>query len=451
MPKPSRFNHFQRWSDEHYLAFNAQSGAVALMTNDNYADYLRIVEKCRSSNSAELTDEEQQLLEQLKHGRFMRDDDFDELRSMEFQHGLARFNNSDLGLVIAPTMACNMACEYCYEPDKQDRMPTNVIEILLKFVEDRAKRLNLLDITWYGGEPLLALDIIEDLTETFLDLSKEYKFDYNAAMITNGYLLNKTNVDRLVELGVKTVQVTLDGPSRIHNKKRPLKNGRGSFDSIVENIEYAATQMGVGVRVNVDESFTPEIVEELLVELKAHDLQQKIGLYFGQLEPATKVCANIAESCFGAVSFARAETDYYRLLVEHGFRIEKLPQPMSIFCMAQVISGMVIDPQGNLYRCWNHIGDEERCVGSIGDEMDYDHPNFARLFDVNPFLMPECRECSVLPVCMGGCPDRRTSREVGPDEMCESWKYNLEPMLATIAASRTRAAQPAQTEREKQP
>ncbi|MDH3891205.1 MAG: radical SAM protein [candidate division Zixibacteria bacterium] len=450
MPKPSRYNHFQRWSDEHYLAFNARSGAVALMTEDNYSDYLKIVEQLKSSGESTLSDDGKELLEQLKHGQFMCADDFDEIRSMQFQQNMVRYDTSALGLVIAPTLACNMACEYCYEPSKQDRMAASVVESIIKCVESQAEGIRHLDITWYGGEPLLAMDVIEDLTETFLDLAQEHKFEYTASMISNGYLLTKKNVDRLVELKVRTVQVTIDGPSRFHNKKRPLKNGQDSFETILGNIDYASSRIGIGVRVNVDQSFSTEIVAELLEELKARDMQRKVGIYFGQLEPSTSVCANIAESCYGAISFAGAETEYYRLLLENGFRVEKLPSPMAVFCMAQGVNGFVVDPKGNICRCWNYIGDEQRSMGHISDEIKYDHPNFIQLFDVNPFELAECRDCSVLPVCMGGCPDRRTSPDAGKDEMCESWKFNLEPMLETIAASCMRARQQAETEKEMQ-
>ena len=83
MPKPSRYNHFQRWSDEHYLSFNARSGAVALMTDDNYTTYLRIVEHLKSDDESTLSDEEKTLLGQLSRGQFMCPNDFDEIRSIQ--------------------------------------------------------------------------------------------------------------------------------------------------------------------------------------------------------------------------------------------------------------------------------------------------------------------------------------------------------------------------------
>jgi uncharacterized protein len=85
---------------------------------------------------------------------------------------------------------------------------------------------------WYGGEPLLAIDTIDYLTQEFLKLCGD-KVKYTAAMVTNGYNLNKDNVNRLKKLKVKRVQITIDGPKIIHDERRKLSNGKGSFDKII--------------------------------------------------------------------------------------------------------------------------------------------------------------------------------------------------------------------------
>lgn len=443
MPRESRYNHFHPWRDGARLAYNALSGGVALISDEHYAAYRRLTGDAPSLDDSSPSAEDQTLLEQLRYGHFVCDDDVDERGSLRFRHNSTRFDNTAMALVIAPTLACNMACEYCYESNKKGRMSVPVIESVIAFVEERARHLAALEVSWYGGEPLLAIDIIEDLTETFLDLAKEKDFAYSASIITNGVLLEPEMVDRLVELKVGTVQVTIDGPAHVHDRKRPLKNGEKSFHTILDNLRYASSKMAVGIRVNVDQSFSPRVIEELLDELEAAGLQNKVRLYFGRLEPSTQACANISESCFGSIGFAGAETEYYRLLLQRGFPIEKLPAPMPVFCMAQQVNSFVVDPQGYLYQCWNHVGDHERSFGNIGASVDYQHPNFRRLFEVDPFDDAECRECGLLPVCMGGCPSRRVDREVAHDDFCESWKYNLGPMLEVIAASRQAAAQAA--------
>jgi len=441
MSKLSQFNHFQPWRDGYYIAYNAMSGAVALMTDENYKVYGRIAEKLDANPQAELTEEEKELYKQLEYGKFAIADDLDEIEALKFRHNLDRYNRSAMGLVIAPTLACNMACTYCYEANKKGRLSSQMIEKIVNFVEERASGTDSLDVSWYGGEPLLAMDIIQDLTETFMDLSEEYKFDFGASMISNGYLLTPENTDRLKEYRVRHIQVTLDGPARIHDNKRVLKNGRPSFDTIIENLQYAVGKVGIGIRVNVDKSFTADIVSELLEELTRAGLREKVGVYFGQLEASTQVCSNISEACYETSDFSQIETGFYRLLLEHGFRIDRLPQPMSTFCMAQVVNSLLIDPDGDLYRCFNHVGDKEMKSGNIGEDINYNNPNFQRLFRFHPFEEETCRSCKFLPICMGGCPSRRIDRGLSGEQMCDSWRHNLEPMLEIIAMSRQQQKQ----------
>jgi uncharacterized protein len=444
MPKCSRYNYFLPWQNGYNIAYNAATGAVALMTDEHKQMYDDLLTKLQKNGDTSLTEQESELVKQLQYGGFLKEDHIDEIQQLKYNHFGARFNTSALGLVIAPTMACNMACAYCYEGNKAGKMSAETIETLIRYVEKEAPHLTELDVTWYGGEPLLALDVIEDLSETFMDLAKESEFSYVATMVTNGYLLTPEVVDKLKSWRVGMVQVTLDGPARLHDRKRPLKNGKESFQTIIDNLKMAVGKIAVGVRVNVDHTFTPEIVEELLFELIEAGLRDKVGVYFGLLEPATKTCSNIAESCMDNAEFSRIETDFYKLLLNHGFRIEKLPSPNHVFCMAQAVGAAVIDPEGNTYRCWHHVGDPDRASGNIRSVQDQTDLNFMRLFSFDPFEQTDCRECKLLPVCLGGCPSRRADRDFSNEEMCESWKYNLSSMLEIIAASRYQAVpQPA--------
>jgi uncharacterized protein len=438
--KLSRYNHFHAWRNGNYLAFNARSGAVALLDSSHYATLERLAEKIRSNATGSLAADEEELLKQMRYGSFACDDDFSELDWLKFEHNKARFNESTLGLVIAPTMACNMACTYCFEGNKKGRMSNETIKAILEFIDRRAGTLKGLDVDWFGGEPLLAMDTIERLSRGFLDLSIANKFEFKASVVSNGYLLTRENVDRLAELKCASVQVTLDGPSRMHDRQRPLKNGKSSYATIIRNLQYAVTRMGVSIRVNIDKSFTAETIRELIGELQQAGLHQTVWVNFGMLEAATTVCSNIKENCYAAADFSKVETEYFALLLEHGFHIQKLPAPTSVFCMAQQIGCLLIDPDGDLYRCFNHVGDKAHAVGHIGTELDFRHPEFNRLFRFDPFDQPDCRECSILPLCMGSCPARRLNGNGTPDTICDTWKYNLEPMLEIIALARQQAA-----------
>jgi uncharacterized protein len=444
MPRLSRYNHFQQWENGDYIAFNARTGAVALMTKENYQLYCSIVGKLESGSTV-FNDAEEQLLKQLQYGQFVYPDGPDERVALRFRHNLDRYNQTTLGLVLAPTMACNMACEYCYESRQNTRMSPTITEAIVAFAEDQAQYLRSLNVAWYGGEPLLALDIIKDLSETFLDLAEEHKFEYTSAIITNGYLLNRQAADKLVAWKVNGAQITIDGPARIHNRKRPMRNGQPSFDTIVENIAYAAAKMAITVRVNIDKSFNIDIIEEMLDELIRAGLQKRVRVYFGQLEPSTQVCANIAESCYDTANFAQVETQYFRLLLDKGFLIERLPTPISTECMAQTLNSFIVDPNGYLYRCYNHVGDQSKSMGMITDTINYMHENFMKLFQFHPFEDEMCVECNLLPICMGGCPARRADRRLTSEQMCDSWKHNLVPMLEIIARAKQQERQQQKT------
>lgn len=437
---PSRFNYFGPWHNGYYLAYNARSGALAVLTADNYAQLQSVLRKIADLQTDRLTDEEQQLLQQLQYGSFVQPADPPELEYLKFECHNARFDRSTLTLVLSPTMACNMACTYCYEETRRGRMSAETVQAALDFVERQAPQLKRLAVSWYGGEPLLALDIIESLTTGFLRLSEKYGFNYSSAVITNGYLLDRAAVDRLCELKVTDAQVTIDGPAEVHDRKRPLANGRSSFDTILRNLDYAAKRLRISVRVNVDKEHTPATVARLLDELESAGLRGRVFPHFALMEPATRVCSNISENCYDTAAFSKVETDYYAMLLERGFGINRLPAPCFTACMAQLVNSYVVDHDGDMYRCFNYVGDKSHSCGNLSAEVDFRHPEFQRLFAVDPFEYERCRECSVLPLCQGACPSRRLDRDLTGDEQCESWRFNLPSMLDLIARSRWQQA-----------
>jgi uncharacterized protein len=79
-------------------------------------------------------------------------------------------------------------------------------------------------------------------------------------------------------------------------------------------------------------------------------------------------------------------------------------------------------------------------MGNIRDTVNYQNPNFTRLFAFDPFADELCRKCDILPLCMGGCPANRADRGLTTEKVCQSWKHNLTPMLEIIARSRQQQA-----------
>ena len=105
-------------------------------------------------------------------------------------------------------------------------MSRNTIENVISYIKSLKKQSTYLGIAWYGGEPLLALEIIEEITKIAI---LEFGDDFSASMVTNGYLLSEDVAKRLETLKIESIQVTIDGPPEMHNRMRKLPNGDDTF------------------------------------------------------------------------------------------------------------------------------------------------------------------------------------------------------------------------------
>lgn len=434
--KKSKFNHFLPRADGKFIAYNSWTGGLALMEPDKYQDYCYLVSHPEEIDSLSQKEKYRDLVSKLKMGRFLIDDKVDEVAQLELRNRLDRFSTTRLGLIIAPTLACNFKCEYCFEEVKKGHMSSETVDALINFVEDKARTVKEFSCSWYGGEPLLRLDLMEELSSAFKDICKEYQVAYGAGVMTNGYLLSREVAAKLKSMSISTVQVSLDGPKKVHDARRPLANGQGSYEVILKHLAEVKDILELNIRINVDKTTQPTDFIELLNDLVQNDLKDQVKLFFGNVEPSNEVCINIAENCYDNKTFSKMEVILHKIALDFGFSLEKLPKPVSSYCCAQGMNSYIIDPQGALYKCFNDVGIIERGCGNVKVEIDPFHPNHFPFLNWNPFKNQNCRDCSILPLCMGGCPHRIVWRKESLDDNCDSWKYNLDEMLEIICQSK---------------
>ncbi|MCX5647524.1 MAG: radical SAM protein [Planctomycetota bacterium] len=169
---------------------------------------------------------------------------------------LAAVAGDRLHLILYPTEACNFRCSYCYEVVRGGKMASDVVTGIKNLLRARMADLSALSISWFGGEPLLALDIIKDISRHIRTLiCRKPQLAYGADMTTNGYLLTPGTLKTLVCLGVREFQIAFDGPRDVHDKKRVLAGGKGTFDRIWGNlldIRNTREQCTILVRLHLD-------------------------------------------------------------------------------------------------------------------------------------------------------------------------------------------------------
>lgn len=139
------------------------------------------------------------------------------MRTEVFREQIASaFSQRRLNLILFPTERCNLRCVYCYEDFQVGRMRPDVVSAIKALLDRRSADLDALDLSWFGGEPLLAKDIVYDLSEYAQQRAKA-GLSYRANMTTNGYLLDVDTASRLVALGVTFFQISLDGFGAQHS------------------------------------------------------------------------------------------------------------------------------------------------------------------------------------------------------------------------------------------
>jgi len=146
-------------------------------------------------------------------------------------------SNRLLHLILMPTEQCNFRCVYCYEDFVGGEMGRAVVDAVKALMRRRVAHLDLLSVEWFGGEPLLAWPIVEEIQSYAQHLTRRHDgVRLAGAMTTNGSLLGEARFRRLLRLGVTRYQISLDGDREAHDRQRRRRGGGGSFKAIWHNL-----------------------------------------------------------------------------------------------------------------------------------------------------------------------------------------------------------------------
>jgi uncharacterized protein len=146
--------------------------------------------------------------------------------------------NDRLQLILLPTEACNFRCRYCYEDFRLGRMSEAVVAGVEALLTRRSGGLRMLDLSWFGGEPLAAADVVLRLLRHVGRLREECPgLTVRSDMTTNGWHLTAGLFRTLHRLGVRKYQITFDGPPEQHDAYRVRQSGQGSFARLWEHLK----------------------------------------------------------------------------------------------------------------------------------------------------------------------------------------------------------------------
>lgn len=381
-----------------------------------------------------------EVLEQLETDGFVVRDGVDELQVLRDQYEAHRFDPRSLVLTIAPTMACNFGCDYCFQGQNKpsETMGAKVQDAIVGYVERAAENgARSLGVSWYGGEPLLRRPVIEALSDRLMAVTDQNRMGYSAMVVTNAYKLDLETARSLARRRVNWVQVTLDGTPEYHDTRRYLLGGQGSFERIMKNLLDIVDEVPIRyvVRVNIDDRNHGDI-RKLIDHMAEMGLghRRNLSMYFAPVEALTEGCHSVSDVTLGKAAYGELETELYR----HGYRagLVPLPYPPRFHgtCGAVRPTGLVVLPNGDVHKCWDTVSWPDKKAGSILDpEMISRSEIFQRWVQWTPFDNDTCRNCKLLPSCSGACAYKFVHADTTRGEAavlpCPSWKYNIKERL----------------------
>ena len=387
------------------LVFNTASGGLVAIPRELEAEA-----RLALAGDAAGTGEDASGLHQLfADNGLIVDQSLDEVQRVLDRLALGIRDSNRLDVFILPNMNCNFACPYCYEQHRPSQMDIDVEDRLVRWFERTAPLFKVVLVSWFGGEPLLSHDRIVRVQGRVSAICAAAGVECNAHITTNGYLLSPERAADLVGAGVLSYQVTMDGPPEIHNRMRVLKGPGDSFERVFANLcnlVDAHPETNVKLRVNFNLETLPHVPE--LLERFPIVLRPRLHLVLEKLFGDDLVFIGQSPK-----KIAQATEAMYGLAGKMGFAITTTPlDPGKLtYCYADRENQFLFTHTGDVFKCTVSTFDPADRLGFLTDNgrVQWEGSAYSEWMAI-PAIDEECRSCTYLPMCMGGCRKVRYAR-----------------------------------------
>ncbi len=288
----------------------------------------------------------------------------------------------ELHVIVMPTEKCNFRCTYCYETFESGRMRPWIVRALVEWLEIRAPELDSLAIAWFGGEPLLARAVIDDVMGAVQRLAvANPKLRVSGDITTNGWFLTPDVAGRLLELGVRRYQVSFDGPAAEHDRTRRRAGGGATFERIWGNLSAmrrrdATFRMLMRLHASADnEASLGSFLEAFAAEFGG---DPRFAVFLRPLSPL----GGPADATFGYLAAERMADVFVRLREradELGVELVT-PDDLETVCYASRGNSLVVRSDGRIGKCTVALDHPANQVGRLrpGGRMELSGPDMRR-------------------------------------------------------------------------
>lgn len=323
---------------------------------------------------------------------------------------------------ILPTTTCNARCFYCYESDMEHHnMSEETAEQLVKYIKEKSGGKKVF-INWFGGEPLLCVDRINQIVKGL----KENGVEFTSTITTNGYLFSKELARHAKdEWNLTDSQITIDGTEEVYNKTKAYVNITGSpYKKVMENISYLLDN-GIVVKMRINLSiYNFDDAKNLIDEIAKRFSERNLLMPYIALVYEDVGFNPVSYNNTDAMNLNIKKKELEDSIEEYGFGCLKneLPSLDTIFCMADNDRAVLINPKGETAMCEHYVFDS--VSGTIFD----DNKNTEMINSWKEMLeWDECSGCVIYPSCriLKKCPQSKKCIEIEKTQKIDKAKKSV--------------------------
>jgi len=395
------------------LIHNTLFGGIIKANCDDSRTFLESVDTAHHFD----IDESNDFHKILKDMRMVVDDGMDESSLVNLHY----FERQQVELNIIPfvTKQCNFRCVYCYENHTNDKMQPETYESLLKCIENLvdAKGYKVINLSFFGGEPMLEYEAITVFAQKINELAERKNIIFNGSMTTNAYLLTFEKLKKLMDLNIRSYQITIDGLKETHDKARFLINKGGTWDKIIRNLQDAKNsdlRFRITLRTNISDEIMKSAKEFIEFMAQKFGSDERFSFHCEAVKKLRYIENDPLEVIDDESDAVNELSMYAKSLGLSIAGLTSFTKPFGLVCYAAKNDSFSIDYDGTVMKCTVHIEDEANKIGKLSDgNLNIEDHLMAPWTSKD--LAEQCRSCAILPMCYG----RKCPAINQPDDYCD--------------------------------
>lgn len=372
-------------------------------------------------------------------------------------------------MILQVTQNCNLRCQYCtYSGSYVNRVHNNkrmtweTAKKAIDFLYNHSANSSTITIGFYGGEPVLELELIKKSVEYANAIFKGKQVLYT--MTTNATLLDESNITFLKE-NKFMVTISLDGPKQIQDSNRVFADNRGTFECIFRNLdkirksdEEFFRKLSFNAVIDLSKDFsetsqffqTDEVIKDLSVtgtfisdvsrkekmEIKVDSyIESQYEIFKGYLYHCDPTFFSHYKPTLLDTSYGRLKKAFYERITNKN-NIERSKTPGGQ-CLPG-IQRFFVNADGDFYPCERvNENSEVMRIGSLDD--GFDMKKAKDILNISSITKAKCKYCWCLNLCtqcVAAADDEGTFSMEKRLKECEKVKQSVEEEMKTYITLR---------------